>query len=243
MGFQSGVAPKRSLGQNYLINESIIRKIVKVVLESNPEHITEIGPGKGAFTKAFYETTIDLTLVEKDFTLAQILQNNYKETAIHNIDFLDFNLNNPNTTYFGSLPFNIAGDIIHKIITSYTFNNPAFFIIQKEVAEKYLNKKRNTLGLVREIYADFNILFDIKAGNFKPRPNVTSSFVKFTPHDRYTNIDKNSLEELIGNSFRLPRKTVKNNLKPYKYKIPQSLESKRPQDLCINDYVSILESS
>jgi 16S rRNA (adenine1518-N6/adenine1519-N6)-dimethyltransferase len=243
MGFPSRLTPKRSLGQNYLVNEQVVKKIVDIVLDSNPEHITEIGPGKGAFTKAFYETTINLTLVEKDFTLAQILQNNYKDTTIHSIDFLDFKLDNPNTTYFGSLPFNVAGDIIHKIITSYTFNNPAFFIIQREVADKYYNRECNTLGLIREIYANFEILFDIKAGNFKPRPNVTSSFVKFIPHNRYTDLDKQGLEDLIENSFRLPRKTIKNNLKPYSYDIPQDLESKRPAELELPDYVSILERS
>jgi 16S rRNA (adenine1518-N6/adenine1519-N6)-dimethyltransferase len=243
MGFQSRVIPKRSLGQNFLVNEDVIRKIVDIVLSSNPEHITEIGPGKGAFTKAFYETTTDLTLVEKDFTLSQILQNNYKNITIHNIDFLDFKLSNPSTTYFGSLPFNVAGDIIHKIITSYTFNNPAFFIIQKEVAEKYSNRNGNTLGLVREIYADFEILFDIKAGNFRPKPNVTSSFVKFTPHEKFTDIDKSALEELIERSFRLPRKTLKNNLKPYQYRIPDNLQSKRPAKLVLTNYVSILERS
>jgi 16S rRNA (adenine1518-N6/adenine1519-N6)-dimethyltransferase len=243
MGLQSKINPKRSLGQNFLINESVIEKIVNVVLESNPKHITEIGPGKGAFTKAFYETTTELTLVEKDFHLAQLLQNYYKNAELHNVDFLDFKLTKPETTYFGSLPFNIAGDIIHKIISSYTFNNPAFFIIQKEVAEKYLNRDRNTLGLIREIYADFKILFDIKPGNFRPRPNVTSSFVKFVPHSKYTDIDKQGLQSIIENSFRLPRKTLKNNLKPYNYQIPQEYISKRPAELDISDYVSILERS
>lgn len=243
MGFQNSIKPKRSLGQNFLINDELIKKIVDFILESNPKHITEIGPGKGAFSKLFYNTQLPLTLVEKDNVLAQLLENNLPSADIFNVDFLNFKLKNTETTYFGSLPFNIANEIIKKVVTSYTFTNPAFFIIQKEVAVKYSNRETNPLGLIREIYADFEILLDIKPGNFKPRPNVTSSFVKFTPHNNYTNIDKDAVESLIQRSFKMPRKTIMNNLKQYSYNIPTELETKRPHELDLSEYMSILQSS
>lgn len=243
MGFQNSIKPKRSLGQNFLINDEIIKKIVVLILDSNPKHITEIGPGKGAFSKLFYNSKLPITLVEKDNVLAQLLENNLPSADIYNDDFLNFKLKNPETTYFGSLPFNIANEIIKKIITSYTFSNPAFFIIQKEVAEKYSNREVNPLGLIREIYADLEILLEIKPGNFKPRPNVTSSFVKFVPHHKYTSIDKEAAETLIQRSFKMPRKTINNNLKQYSYQIPPELESKRPHELDLSQYMSILQSS
>ena len=243
MGFQNRVIPKRSLGQNFIVNDNLVKKIVNLVLESNPEHITEIGPGKGVFTKVFYETTSALTLIEKDNTLAQILENKFPDTVIHNQDFMDFKLENSNTIYFGSLPFNMHLPIIKKVITSYTFNNPAFFIIQKEVALKYKNSNPNSLGLTREIYADFDLLFNIKPGNFSPRPNVISSFVKFVPKNSYLDIDKEGLELLIERSFKMPRKTLRNNLKSFHYKIPNILESKRPGQVDLNDYISILKAS
>jgi len=242
MGFQNRIKPKRSLGQNFFINDTLVEKIATKVTEKTPEHITEIGGGKGAFTKFFYKMIPKLTVIEKDTVLAQILKNNYEDIEVYNIDFLEFELKNSNTTYFGSLPFNIANEIIKKILVSYTFNNPAFFIIQKEVAEKYLNRNRNPLGLIREIYADFEIIMHIKPGNFKPRPKVTSSFVKFTPNDKYKSVDK-ALEDLINRSFRMPRKMISNNLKPFSYKIPEKLSSKRGAELNLDDYVSILEFS
>jgi 16S rRNA (adenine1518-N6/adenine1519-N6)-dimethyltransferase len=243
MGFQNRLIPKRSLGQNFIVNDDLVKKIAKIVLEKTPEHITEIGPGKGAFTKVFYDTTSGLTLIEKDNTLAHILENKFPDTVIHNNDFLDYKLENPNTTYFGSLPFNMHLPIIKKVLTSYTFTNPAFFIVQKEVALKYQNKDTNSLGLTREIYADFEILFNINPGNFKPRPNVTSSFVKFTPKNKYIDIDKEGLELLIKRSFKMPRKTLRNNLKPFSYQIPVGLENNRPKELELDDYISILEAS
>jgi 16S rRNA (adenine1518-N6/adenine1519-N6)-dimethyltransferase len=243
MGLKNRVDPKRSLGQNFFANESLAKKITEIVLKSKPIHITEIGPGKGAFTKAFYDTTVEITLVEKDFHLAKILEKFFPNANIHNIDFLNFQLKNQNTTYFGSLPFNVSDEIIEKILKSDTFNSPSFFIIQKEVAAKYLNRRNNALGLITSIYAECEVLFDIKAGNFNPKPNVDASFIKFIPHNKCINIDKSKLERLITLSFKQPRKTLKNNLKPYRYKIPEELQFKRAQELTLDVYISILKAN
>ena len=244
MGFQNRVTAKRSLGQNFLVNSNLITKIVNIVIDSNPKHITEIGAGKGAFTKVFYETTLPLTVVEKDNNLFELLQNNYSNAQLYNLDFLDYKTSDFETTYFGSLPFNVSKEIIEKILKSETFNNPAFFIIQKEVAEKYSNQEPNELGFIREIYADFKILFDIKPGSFSPRPKVMSSFVKFIPSKEYKySTNTENLEMLIHRSFKMPRKTIKNNLSNYKYKIPNALKNKRATELQLSDYVSILKNS
>lgn len=241
MGLQNRIIPKRSLGQNFFANEELIDKISRVVLESNPEHITEIGPGKGAFTKRFYVATVPLALIEKDIQLSRIITNKFPDAEVHNTDFIDYKLENPDTTYFGSLPFNVAEDIISKIIKSYTFTNPAFFIVQKEVAEKYANKEIGTLGLITKIYADCKILFNIKAGNFKPRPRVDASLIRLVPHGKYQSIDKEALEILIKRSFKQPRKTLYNNLKGFDYKLPENLKSKRAHEIKLDAYISILE--
>ena len=244
MGSQDKIVAKHSLGQNFLVNSNIIKEITTIVMNSKPEHITEIGPGKGAFTKVFYDTTLPLTLIEKDTNLSQLIQNNYNNIELYNLDFLDYKTLNYRTTYFGSLPFNMSRKIIEKILKSDTFKNPAFFIIQKEVAEKYLNKNKNEIGFIREIYADFGILFNIKPGNFNPRPKVTSSFVKFVPKENNSKkIEKEDLEILIHRSFVTPRKTLKNNLSMYSYKIPNRIMNKRADELELSDYVSILQNS
>lgn len=243
MGFQDRIKPKRSLGQNFLTNQNLVKKITAIVLDSKPDHITEIGPGKGAFTKLFYEYTTALTLVEKDFLLSQFLEDKFPEAVVYNLDFIDYELTNCNTTYFGSLPFNMHSQIIKRVISSRTFCNPAYFIIQNEVARKYLNSDINPLGLIREIYSDFEIIFDIKPGNFHPRPNVVSSFVRFKPKQIKDDIDIKNFELLITRSFTAPRKTLRNNLKSYNYNLPDRLMMKRPNKLGLNDYISILKHS
>lgn len=243
MGFQSRIKPKKSLGQNFFRNKALAKHITNLVLEDSPEHITEIGPGKGAFTALFYGATKNMTLVETDVILSHELTREYKKATILHQDFLEIPLTFSPTTYFGSLPYNISKPIIKKIITSDTFTNPAFFIIQKEVAEKYANKKTNLLGLMREIYADCKILLTIKPDNFYPKPKVMSSFIKFVPHNRHDSVNKSALEKLIRNSFTQPRKTLKNNLRNTKYILLEQEQSLRPSQLTLEQYISILDRS
>ncbi|MCD4756035.1 hypothetical protein K8R20_00215 [bacterium] len=243
MGFQSRIKPKRSLGQNFFRNKSLAKHIANLVLESSPKHITEIGPGKGAFTTLFYGATKDMTLIETDVILSTELVNQFKNATILHRDFLELPLTFSPTTYFGSLPYNISKPIIKKILISDTFTNPAFFIIQKEVAEKYTNRNTNLLGLMREIYADCKILLTIKPDSFYPKPKVTSSFIKFTPHDKYQGVDKKALEKLIRISFTQPRKTLKNNLRNTKYVLLDQEQSLRPNQLTLDQYISILNRS
>ena len=87
-------------------------------------------------------------------------------------------------------------------------------------------------------------MFNIKPGNFNPRPKVTSSFVKFVPKENNSKkIEKEDLEILIHRSFVTPRKTLKNNLSMYSYKIPNRIMNKRADELEFSDYVSILQNS
>lgn len=245
MGFQNEIKPKRSLGQNFFVNKSLAENIIDTLFEDSPKHIVEIGPGTGSFTSLIYERNKALTLIEKDFNLYSDLKSKYHDIEIYNEDFLDFNCENLgyDITFFGSLPYNVSKPIIKKIISSDYFTNPAYFIIQKEVADKYCNTDRNQLGLIREIYADYKIIKHIKPDSFKPRPKVTSSFVKFIPHDRYKDIDYKDLEKLILQAFNQPRKTIKNNLKNSKYSLPLEYENLRPNQLTIDQYILIMQSS
>ena len=129
MGFEGRIKPKRSLGQNFFVNKSLEKYIVDIVLKTAPIHITEIGPGKGAFTKHFYVATKNVVVIERDEILASALKCLYTNIHVHTADFLDIKLTNKQTTYFGSLPYNMSKPIIRKIITSDTFTKPAFFII------------------------------------------------------------------------------------------------------------------
>jgi len=237
---------KKSLGQNFFVNKNLKDYIVDKVLENKTTYLVEIGPGLGFFTKRFVEEFDNVIVVEKDNVLANDLKVLFPSIEVISGDFLDLDLNifkRKDITYFGSLPYNVSKPIVRKIIENESFINKAFFIIQKEVAEKYIYKKPyNTLSITTSIHAKFKKEFDISPDSFRPRPNVNSSFVSFSPkEERFEDIE--GLEELIHFAFKQPRKNLKNNLRKTPYEDLIDIYSNlRPAELSLEEYIKIHNS-
>jgi 16S rRNA (adenine1518-N6/adenine1519-N6)-dimethyltransferase len=237
---------KRSLGQNFFINSNLGDYIINVVKEEDALSIVEIGPGTGFFTQRLIQNFKDITVIEKDTQLANTLKSQYSNIKVLNEDFLSLDLSilNKDCIYFGSLPYNVSKPIVRRIIESENFNKKSFFIVQKEVAEKYIYKEPySSLSLTTYIYAKAKKILDISPDSFRPRPNVNSSLISFTPIEREIK-DKNKLEELISLSFKQPRKNLYNNLKGSKYEkgcIP--FKTYRPAQLDLDTYIEILNHS
>lgn len=237
---------KRSLGQNFFVNSNLGEYIINTVSKIEGGSVIEIGPGMGFFTQRLVETFRNVSVVEKDDELANNLKSKFPNVDVINADFLDLDLTNlgNNCIYFGSLPYNISKPIIKKILQSTTFQKPSIFIIQKEVAEKYLYKKPySILSLTTKIYADSKKILDISPHSFQPKPKVTSSLIMFKPNLRL-DIDIKSLEHLLNLSFRQPRKNILNNLKCSKYEKGCDIyKTLRPSDLDLEKYINILNHS
>ncbi len=240
---------KKSLGQNFFINEHLGERIISYITQENPDLIVEIGPGRGFFTKKLSKLTPNLLLVEKDDILAQELKLTYPN--ILNIDFLDWDFKElipdkeKKIIFFGSLPYNVSKPIIQKIISSEFFNNNCYFITQKEVAEKYVakNPDSNILSLKSQLFANPTKLFDISPGSFFPPPKVTSSLICFSPKQQKIQLNHEKFIKFIEKSFQSPRKTLKNNLKGMNFNIDTlSLLNKRPQELTLDDYLFLFNN-
>lgn len=233
--------PKRSLGQNFFINEHLGEKIVEKILESNPSSITEIGPGLGFFTGKLHKKINDIYCIEKDDELTRMLLGQYPSITLYNEDFLDFDLSKlkNDTTFFGSLPYNVSKPIIKKIVSSEYFTKPCFFIIQKEVADKYTATEpyNSLLSLTAQIYSEPRKLFNINSGSFRPKPNVESAFIQFSPRK----IDiPTGFEDFLQYCFKSPRKTLKNNLKTT---ISNQILLKRPSELTLDEYLILFKKN
>lgn len=243
---------KKSLGQNFFINKNLSVQIAEIVLAENPDIIVEIGPGPGAFTQVFAQEDVKLLAIEKDDNLSVELKDLYPSITVRNIDFLDWDfselqpLKNKGIIFFGSLPYNVSKKIIKKIISSEFFNSPSFFIIQKEVAEKYSAKEpdNNFLSLSSSLYAETNKLFNISPESFKPRPKVDSTFIQFTPKERPLE-DIKAVEKFLKNAFKQPRKTLHNNLKrnyTFTKEVSDKLLQERPQHLSLEQYLYLFNN-
>lgn len=240
--------PKKSLGQNFFVNENLGKTIVEYIKKDNPEIIVEIGPGRAFFTKKLDGITSNLVLIEKDNDLARNLRDEFPKAKVVNTDFLDWEFKeleefkDRKITFFGSLPYNVSKPIIQKIISSEYFNSNSYFIVQKEVADKYIatSANNNILALRTKLFANTKKLLDINPGSFIPRPKVVSSYICLAPNNTLHNFDIDRFIHFLEQCFRTPRKTLKNNLRGMAFeKIDENLLAKRPSDLSLDQYIKI----
>jgi len=250
MGFSNISKPKRSLGQNFFVNENLGRNIVKRTLETNPHCIIEIGSGRGFFTKLFVEMGVKIFAIEKDDTLGENLKFLFPEIEVFNEDIFSENLltlfqKKEECVCFGSLPYNVSKKIISYLAKNSNIVN-FYFIIQKEVAQKYASQEKSSLlSITTKLYFDSKILFDISPENFKPRPNVVSSFIKFSGNDNLKPVKNlEGFLKYLHRAFKQPRKKLKNNI--IKYYIPSDeifeLLNKRAEDFNLDEHLYIWEN-
>jgi len=240
---------KKSLGQNFFINEHLGERIINYIAQEHPDLVVEIGPGRGFFTQKLSKIAPNLLLIEKDDELSRDLSLTYLN--ILNTDFLDWDFKeldtekNKKIIFFGSLPYNVSKPIIQKIISSEFFNNNCYFIVQKEVAEKYVAKSPDTniLSLKSQLFANPTKLFDISPGSFFPPPKVTSSLICFTPKQQKIQVNNEKFVKFLERAFRSPRKTLRNNLKGTNFNVDTlPLLDKRPQELTLDEYLFLFNN-
>lgn len=232
----------KALGQNFFNNPGLADWIVEQALYNNPKSIIEIGPGDGYFSSRLASRVENLILIEKDKDLAEFLSQKIQKAIVHNEDILGFNLavekySKPLNVY-GSLPYNISKRIISMLIKLEGIDSMTF-IVQKEVAQKYIQSDGNSslLSLTTELYADVKMLKIVKPGNFIPKPKVDSAVITITPNSNRDSVNTRSFEKLIKLAFAKPRKTLRNNLKSLDIKaVPEELLLLRPERLNFHQY-------
>ncbi len=253
---------KKSLGQNFLVDLNIVRKIINTVDVSN-KNILEIGPGKGMLTDQILKMKPkSLILVEKDNLLSEKLRLKYiknKKIKIYNQDVLRFNFDEKlkkNSIVFGNLPYNISSQILAKIIRLKKWPpkySELVFMFQKEMAEritgKYGTSKYGRLSILTNYRLKIVNKFDVSPNCFFPRPKVNSTVLCFRPNDKINHKIKkiNNLENITNILFSNRRKMINKNIKKIFKKNEQlnlikflNLNS-RPSDLKPEKYYEITE--
>ena len=216
------IKAKKSLGQNFLIDESVIDKIVETTSIKN-KNVIEIGPGTGNLTKAILKKNPKkFFVVEKDNDLSILLTESFKDQIIIiNEDILKFNerdLIKEKLIVFGNLPYNISTEILCKWIVNLK-NRDFWFdelilMFQKEVAERII-AKFNTSNYGRlTILANWKLnvkkVCDIYPNSFSPKPKIDSTLLHFTPKEDFFEInDPKNLEIITRIFFSHRRKMLK----------------------------------
>ncbi len=243
------IKPKKSLGQNFLIDRSILEQIVDTVEITNKE-VLEIGPGSGNLTTFILKKNPKkVYAIEKDDDLALLLQNKFtNEITIINDDILKISedkISNEKLTVFGNLPYNISTEILSKWITNLGKNiwfESLVLMFQKEVAERIIaesnTSKYGRLSILSNWKLNIKKIIDIKPHSFSPKPKVDSTLLLFTPREKIFEIkDAKNLEMVTRVFFSQRRKMLKkpfnqvfNNAKKVAEKFNIDLNL-RPQNL------------
>ena len=240
--------PKKSLGQNFLIDKNICKKIVSLI-EIKNKVIIEIGPGTGQLTKEIIlSKPKKIILIEKDINLYDNLKKNYgnyKNIIFYNLDAINFDYSKYNNIYLiSNLPYNMSLKIIYKLL-SYNENiKDMVLMVQKEVAEKLQYKKNykmNKHNFVINSVSDYKIIFNISNKVFYPKPKINSSVIKITPKKKLSFELKNLLN-FSHNIFSQKRKKISNLLK-FKYDIKKNLDEniigQRAENLNLNQLIKL----
>ena len=252
------VVAKKSLGQNFLIDENIISKIIDTTIISN-KNILEIGPGTGNLTKAILKRNPKkIFVIEKDTNLCLLLKKTFNEQIeIIQNDILKFdekNLFKEKLTVFGNLPYNISTEILCKWIVN--LNEDKFWfeelilMFQKEVADRIIAKfntsKYGRLTILSNWKLNIKKICDISPFSFSPKPKIESTLLHFTPKTDFFKLNEpKNLEKITRIFFNHRRKMIR---KPFNLifnqnkKILNDLKidlNLRPQNLDLFTYYNL----
>ena len=251
------VKAKKSLGQNFLIDKNILKKIVDVGNINSNDKILEIGPGTGNLTEYIVKANPKtIIVVEKDFNLTKVLENKFKKKVkIINDDILKLpeNFYNEKFIIYGNLPYNISTQILAFWCLSKKIKfKKLILMFQKEVADRIVAKV-NTKDYSRiTILSNWKFyikkLFDVNPECFSPRPKIKSSLLEFTPKKNIIDIKyPKNIEKITNIFFSQRRKMVKKNfMKLFKNfdevsKVVNIRLTDRPQNIPIEKFLEIIK--
>jgi 16S rRNA (adenine1518-N6/adenine1519-N6)-dimethyltransferase len=248
--------PKKSLGQNFLQDDNVSHKIVRLFAPSPGDRIVEIGPGKGALTELLLKSVPHLTLIELDDHLAEELRLRFGEavTVVHNdvlkVPFESFGSAEAPVRVIGNIPYNITTPILFHIVDARAVIKDFMVMMQTEVAQRLVaqprTKEYGILTVFLQYYCRSKILFSVSKNSFFPVPSVSSTVVHldFSSPSSSRAADDRLFRRIVRGTFGTRRKTLRNGLR--NIGVPVSAFDRlsvdlelRPEELTVHDFVKL----
>ncbi len=241
---------KKSLGQHFLKDETICKKIVEALCQSQFENLVEVGPGAGALTKYLIDIpNINLKAVELDDEKVAYLKLTFpilKDKIIHK-DFLQTTAPFENEfTVIGNFPYNISTEILFKVLDWKTQVPVVIGMFQKEVAERVAanhgNKSYGIISVLIQAYYNVEYLFDVPPASFNPPPKVNSGVIRLTRKDKPLEFSSHKkFVALVKAAFNQRRKMLRNPLKGMfdAEILKEEIFTKRAEQLSIQDFADL----
>jgi 16S rRNA (adenine1518-N6/adenine1519-N6)-dimethyltransferase len=246
------VKPRKSLGQHFLTDKNIARKITASLTAEGCNSIVEIGPGTGVLTAMLNERTDAATwFVEVDNHAVEFLLDSYpslRERIIHK-DFLDIELAaqfTPPIAIIGNLPYNISSQIFFKILENRDRVKEIVCMVQKEVAKRIAsppgNRDYGILSVLLQAFYKIDYLFTVHPGVFNPPPKVNSGVIRMVRNTTVQlDCDEAKFFRVVKTSFNQRRKMLRNSLQQhFIFSDPDDpVMTKRPEQLSFGEFITL----
>jgi len=245
------VKAKKHLGQHFLTDENIAKKIVDGLSFENYHKVLEVGPGMGVLTKYLLEKDAEIFVAEIDAESVDYLKKNYPKLQENHFtgDFLKINIEEvfgEQVAVIGNFPYNISSQILFKIIDYYWQIPVMVGMFQKEVAERTAavprTKDYGILSVLVQALYDVKYLFTVHENVFNPPPKVKSGVIKLTRNPK-EGLQGNEVlfKQIVKAGFNQRRKKLSNALKVLN--IPENLKThpfldKRAEELSVEDFIA-----
>lgn len=245
------VKAKKHLGQHFLTDENIAKKIVDGLSFENYHKVLEVGPGMGVLTKYLLEKDAEIFVAEIDAESVDYLKKNYPKLQKNHFtgDFLKINIEEvfgEQVAVIGNFPYNISSQILFKIIDYYWQIPEMVGMFQKEVAERTAavprTKDYGILSVLVQALYDVKYLFTVHENVFNPPPKVKSGVIKLTRNPK-EGLQGNEVlfKQIVKAGFNQRRKKLSNALKVLN--IPENLKThpfldKRAEELSVEDFIA-----
>ena len=247
------VKAKKYLGQHFLKDENIAKKIADTLSFKGYKNILEIGPGMGVLTKYLLDKDVTTYVIEIDSESVEYLKANYLNLAPRIIekDFLKYDLNEvfkgEPLAIIGNFPYNISSQILFKTLELRTQIPEFSGMFQKEVAQRICQKEGNKtygiLSVLTQAFYDAEYLFTVSPGVFNPPPKVDSGVLRLTRKENFTlPCDEKLFFKVVKTAFQQRRKTLRNSLKTFN--LSDNLKAnvifdKRPEQLSVEAFIEL----
>lgn len=253
---------KKSLGQNFLRDQTVIDRLINALDLNSGETVIEIGPGQGALTDRLIVRAATVVAIEFDRDMVSLLHERFGSVSnfhLINDDALNVNFSDALKTHSvdgkaklaANLPYNISTPILQRLMDQRHLFSSLVLMFQREVVERITakagGKKRGFLSVLVENTFDTEYLFDVPPQAFQPVPKVWSSVVRLTPkHSLIT--DEALFRKVVSSSFAQKRKNILNNMKVVFSDASKLLEisgidgRRRAETVSLNEWINLTET-
>ena len=251
---------KKRFGQNFLVDESIIQRIIDSINPQPEDTLIEIGPGLGAITRPLLQHVNQLNVIELDRDVIPKLIYNcqYSEKlVVHEKDVLKFNFSEFHQhsdqqkllRIVGNLPYNISTAVLFLLLENRHIIKDMHFMLQREVVDRISaspgNRIYGRLSVMVQTYFKVTPLFLVPSHAFSPAPKIESAILRLAPDDQFSaNIkDHESYSSMVRQAFSQRRKTLKNTLKNFctqeQIQAVGIDPAQRAETLSVSDYLKL----